>query len=814
MIRSVKIVAIIAGLLLLVVIALPLLAKLLISPEQIRARVLPLAEQALGRQVELGAIDIRLFSGIQLQDLRIKEQDGQTDFVRTKEASLRYRLWPLLQLRLEVDEIRLVEPQIRLQRLADGRFNFSDLLAAPATAKEQAAAEPPVKTLGTDSGATPAIPLNLNIASLQLQDAELLWFDAAVNPTTPLQYRIDQVQLGASDIDLTRPFPFEFRARLGGAPLQLDGQVDLIRQQISLRLQLDQFDVLPLRPYLQDPLPGQLNALRLSLDLQAEGSPDQLRSSGSLRLDPLSLRLAAEPALSFNNSTLALRYALEFNRPGQQLDLEQAEIDFNGIVASATGRIEALNRQPRLDLQVQLAPLDLRQVLKALPQELAQQLTTVDPAGSLSLQAQISGTADQGARLLRQARIELRQVQANVGSLRPSLSGPVQIQGDRLNAAELLLLAGPNQARIELQGENLFGKPIRLQQKITSERFDVDALLAASAAPAQVAGKQPTPTGKAPAKVAEELGPFDLPLQLDGQVQITEARYRGLTIRNFELRYHLLDNQLTIENLTGQTLGGSFSQQGRVDLRRKGLAYQTKTTLQGLQADPLVSALLPAAAGTLFGQLDLNLDLNGQGTLSDSLRQNLSGNGSIKLADGRLSGNQLTRDLAAFLQLDELRELVFRQVDGRIQLDRGRVKIDSVFDSSRLRMKPQGQVGLDGSLDLTLGASLAPELMQKLDRKGSFSRLLTGADGWGQLPLKLSGSYSAPRFALDSRALGQQAGQQLQQQLLQKLLPPQPSDTTATASDATAPPAENPPPAEQQPANLLDQAVRGLFQRQ
>ncbi|MCK9172389.1 MAG: AsmA family protein, partial [Desulfuromonas thiophila] len=195
MIRSVKIVAIIAGLLLLVVIALPLLAKLLISPEQIRARVLPLAEQALGRQVELGAIDIRLFSGIQLQDLRIKEQDGQTDFVRTKEASLRYRLWPLLQLRLEVDEIRLVEPQIRLQRLADGRFNFSDLLAAPATAKEQAAAEPPVKTLGTDSGATPAIPLNLNIASLQLQDAELLWFDAAVNPTTPLQYRIDQVQL-------------------------------------------------------------------------------------------------------------------------------------------------------------------------------------------------------------------------------------------------------------------------------------------------------------------------------------------------------------------------------------------------------------------------------------------------------------------------------------------------------------------------------------------------------------------------------------------------------------------------------------------
>ncbi|MCK9173308.1 MAG: AsmA-like C-terminal region-containing protein, partial [Desulfuromonas thiophila] len=288
----------------------------------------------------------------------------------------------------------------------------------------------------------------------------------------------------------------------------------------------------------------------------------------------------------------------------------------------------------------------------------------------------------------------------------------------------------------------------------------------------------------------------------------------GLTIRNFELRYHLLDNQLTIENLTGQTLGGSFSQQGRVDLRRKGLAYQSKTTLRGLQADPLVSALLPAAAGTLFGQLDLNLDLNGQGTLSDSLRQNLSGNGSIKLADGRLSGNQLTRDLAAFLQLDELRELVFRQVDGRIQLDRGRVKIDSVFDSSRLRMKPQGQVGLDGSLDLTLGASLAPELMQKLDRKGSFSRLLTGADGWGQLPLKLSGSYSAPRFALDSRALGQQAGQQLQQQLLQKLLPPQPSETTATASDATAPPAENPPPAEQQPANLLDQAVRGLFQRQ
>ena len=62
------------------VIAAIILVKVLVTPERIRATVLPLAEQQLHRQVTLGDIRVGLFSGVQLSQLAIAEPKGDETF--------------------------------------------------------------------------------------------------------------------------------------------------------------------------------------------------------------------------------------------------------------------------------------------------------------------------------------------------------------------------------------------------------------------------------------------------------------------------------------------------------------------------------------------------------------------------------------------------------------------------------------------------------------------------------------------------------------------------------------------------------------
>jgi AsmA protein len=218
-----------------------------------------------------------------------------------------------------------------------------------------------------------------------------------------------------------------------------------------------------------------------------------------------------------------------------------------------------------------------------------------------------------------------------------------------------------------------------------------------------------------------------------------------------------------------------------------------------------VTAFLPKAAGTVFGNLNLDLDLSGQGTLADTIKRNLSGKGVLNLADGQITGAGLAQGLADFLNLEELRVLRFSQFRGSFTIEQGQMRVDSNFDGSNVRMKPQGTVGLDGSLNMALNASMAPPLMQRLDQRGQFTRFLTDQEGWGQLPLKVAGSYDQPRFAMDTAGVREQveerARDELQRRVIDRVLPSKPEGE----GEETKP---------QDPARqLLDDAVRGLFRR-
>lgn len=746
---------IVVAILVLVIVVLSVAARILITPERIRDAILPIARDALQREVELGDIEVSLFRGITLQNLNVREREGTESFIAADRVILRYQLWPLLYKRVVIDEARLEAPRIRIERLVDGSFSFSDLLPAESA---------PVEEPATAKKSEESTGIDLLVSEVTIRDGQVVFLDRRVKPGAPLEYKLVNLNVTARDISLEREFPLSVQAVINGSPLDIDGKVNAASRRGLAHVRLGDLDLTVFSPYFADQIPGKLGSLKLNLDLNAEGGADAISSSGHVELKQIDLVLDALKDAPLRGANASIDYKAKADLAQSRLTLDEAKVAFNGIPLLLAGTVENYAASSSVDLTAKLVDLDLRQAIAALPPGLIADVKGMDPAGTVNLTARLAGPLDKGAELLHSAEIRLSGVQANVGGLRPALSGQVYLKGDSLDSRDLALVAGDNRAAIELKASNLYGNPIQVSSRVTSERFELDPLFQAKAAPVAESSAKPVESA-APV----EVGPFDLPLRADGSVQIKKTVFKGLTMDDFDLRYRLEKNLLTVERLTAKVAGGSFDQTARVDLGKKGLDYTTRLLFKDVQAEPLVNTFAPKAAGTVFGSLSFNADFNGRGTLPETLKRNLSGNGAVQITDGKLTGSGLIQGLASFINLEELRTIDFKQAKGAFTVTNGMINLNSDFSGSNARFAPQGTVGLDGELDLALDLRLSPTLTGKLDRRGNVAQFFTDAEGWGQVPLKAKGTFGAPRFAIDSSAVKGKVKEKAREEIEKKL---------------------------------------------
>ena len=161
-------------LVLLVGVGLAAFVRFYLTEERLQAMIVPPVQEALGRDISIGTIDVSLLKGISVNDVAVKEADGSSDFLSVGSFVLRYDLMPLLQKELVVSEIRLENPFIDINRDKDGVFNFSTL--ALLAAKEEA---PAAKTEETGTGAEAmALPVALTVDAISVKNARFRFVDA------------------------------------------------------------------------------------------------------------------------------------------------------------------------------------------------------------------------------------------------------------------------------------------------------------------------------------------------------------------------------------------------------------------------------------------------------------------------------------------------------------------------------------------------------------------------------------------------------------------------------------------------------------
>jgi AsmA protein len=764
MTTSGKVITAISAFVIVGLVALIVLAKVLVTPERVKGLLLPRVEKALSRPVEIEQVDISLFSGIVLKKIAVMERQGKDVFLAAERMTLRYRFWPLFRMRVEIDEISIDKPQIRLERLPDRSFNFSDLI--PVADNESTSEEEtplPAATGTTDS------EIKLLISQIAVRQGTIHFFDQPADAAL-LSYQLEDLSLQVSQFSLNQEFPVQLSATLNGAPLSMDGVVNLAKASAGAKVVLSGLDVMPFAPYFRDQLPGRLQRAQVDLDLRLSGSQEQLASEGRVRLQNVDLQLNALPQAPLTGAQIDADYKLRLDRAGQRLVIDHGRLALNEIPLYVAGEIQqGPEKSLNLNLNLRLNELNIAQAMAALPAGLVKDLLPLEPAGLITARVHLAGIAESPKELLRDGELRLDGVQARFGTLKPAFTGLVTIKGDSLLTENLVLVAGDNRLQLDCEAHSITKLPVVAVANVRSDRLLIDQFL-----PAKPSSSGSTPTGSPAVSLpSPKPKPLDLPITLSGTATIKQALYRGLVIDGLQARYRLEKNILQIEELTGQVAGGTFRETARIDLGHPGFAYRAQLSTRGVQADPLLSAFAPKTAGTVFGLLNLDLDLAGQGTELTVLRKHLSGKGELLLQEGRLAGSNLVKGLSDFLGLPELSVMGFDQAKGRFAINQGRLDLTSTLISQDLHLAPQGDVGLDGTLNLGLDLRLSPELTEKLDSSGRFAQFLVDADGWGQVPLKIKGSLARPSFALDSAvikgALKKKAEQKLQEALQEKL---------------------------------------------
>jgi len=305
---------------------------------------------------------------------------------------------------------------------------------------------------------------------------------------------------------------------------------------------------------------------------------------------------------------------------------------------------------------------------------------------------------------------------------------------------------------------------------LSVERLDLNTVLAHFAPESALEtteSSESEQTGSDPEPV--EPGPVDIPVQIAGAVQIGELLYEDLVVSAMRADYRLQDNHFNLDLLKGQVAGGGFEVRSAVDLNKPGFAYRGDIDLQGIDLGGLASALVPEVKDAVQGTLRGSIDFSGAGALTATLLDNLRSRGDIRLENGRLRGGSFLGEMSSFLGQPELRVLSFKSLGGTFDLQSRIAQLDIALDSSRTRIKAQGTAAIDGALKLTLETALAPDVLKGVSLNSPFGRALSDENGWGVLPMKVAGTYSAPSFKLDSSKLKDQVKDEVKAKVKKKV---------------------------------------------
>jgi AsmA protein len=370
--RLFKWVGILFAVVVLAVVSLPFL----INVDQFRPTLQSDLSSALGREVSLGNLKLKILSGeVTADDLSVSEDPafGKPAFLQAKSLHVGVELWPFIFSRkLIVTNLTIDQPEIAAVQSPMGDWNFSTLGGKPKPAADSTPAAP---------AAAAHLPLDLSVKLIRITNGRLI-LRRTVGHWKPLE--LDQVNLELRDFASASAFPFSLSAQVhGGGTIQLDGKAgpinpaDSAMTPVSVNLKIAQLDLA--NSGMNDAAPFVTGLA--AFDGSGESDGLTMKLNGKLKGDKMKLSKNGTPA----TRPLEVDFAVQHDLRKHSGVIRQGDIHIGSALAHLTGTYAEQGEAMTVSLKLSGPGMPVQELEGLLPA-----LGVVLPAGT-SLQG---GTAN------------------------------------------------------------------------------------------------------------------------------------------------------------------------------------------------------------------------------------------------------------------------------------------------------------------------------------------------------------------------------------------------------------------------------------
>ena len=491
-----------------------------------------------------------------------------------------------------------------------------------------------------------------------------------------------------------------------------------------------------------------------------------LSSKGDMELTLDEIILKGPSSKQIKNISAALKYAADIDPEAGNIRIDEAALKIQGIPVSISGDVKNFRKEPEVDIAVSVPKVKTADLMK----EVTAFVDLKDAAlsGNVSADLKLKGILKRTESLKADGLITLDRTGILYRNINTVFDGNLKFSEQSINV-DIKGTAGKNTAQIKGTINNYFKDPdIRLD--LYSKQLSIDELIPSKTArgPKAKGSEASVKAGTSPSKTTKEPEPAAIKIRAEGEVKIDSAVYKGMTMTNFDARFKLRDNKFEIIKMTATAGKGKINVDSIIDLSKKGYVYGLSCSADSIHADEIVNAFFPKAKDTVYGMLSFNLKLDGAGTLPDNIKKNLAADGDFNIKDGKITNARITDNLSRFLNIDELKTINLRKAKGTIKIRDRHARLDSVFTSDDIGMNPSGDIGLDETLDLAFDLKLSPRLTKKTVG-GDIGKYIKDKEGWGTVPLKVSGTFSDPSYKIDVEKAGKKVIEKEINKFLDKL---------------------------------------------
>jgi AsmA protein len=369
---------VIAGIVILILVVLIAALPFLIDVNRFKPTLETDLSTALGRQVQVGNIQLALLSGaVKVDNISIAEDPafGTAPFLQAKQLAAGVALQPLIfSKKLEISSFTITDPQVTLLRNPSGTWNFSSL-GGGSKPKSGAASSP------TDFSAQKISIVNGTVTV------------GRIGPGGKSQ-TYQNVDLNASDLSYTTQFPFHLAAKTpGNGSVKIDGKAGPISATDSsltpLEAQIDVENVDLASTGFVDPSSGLGGLVSFKGSVASDGK--QITSKGSVKAEKIKLAANGSPA----SVPLNVDYDTDYSLKDQTGNLKSGEVHVGKALAHLAGTFNNSGTMASIQMKLngQGMPIaDLEGVLPAVGVTLPSGASL--QSGTLAVNLTLSGPAD------------------------------------------------------------------------------------------------------------------------------------------------------------------------------------------------------------------------------------------------------------------------------------------------------------------------------------------------------------------------------------------------------------------------------------